>query len=75
MNKYDVQNMIEAFIEETKDKLYEIEEVLFSVDEVEAKQAKMHWIAHILMALDNDHDYIGGSAVTAKETVDALVRE
>ena len=36
------------------------------------EQAKAYWIPHILMALDKEHDYLGGGMVTMQDTIDAL---
>lgn len=67
--------LIENFINETKDRLYEIEKELEKEDEHEYERAKAYWIAHIRMALDNDHGYLGGSMVTAEDTLSSLYDE
>lgn len=71
-SKYEIQNMLESFIEETKMKLDKIEQLLGEVDSFEVERAKNYWIAHIRTALDDDHDYLGGSMVTAENTMNAL---
>jgi hypothetical protein len=38
----------------------------------EEDRARGYWLAHIRTALDDDHDYLGGSMCTMQETVDAL---
>jgi hypothetical protein len=38
----------------------------------EASSAESYWIAHIEMALSNDHGYLGGSMTTMQDTIDAL---
>jgi hypothetical protein len=34
--------------------------------------ANSYWIPHILMELDEDHEWLGGSMCTMQETIDAL---
>jgi len=38
------------------------------------ERAKSYWLAHIAMALDNDHSYLGGSMVKMEDTVNELRR-
>lgn len=57
-----------------------IEEIKELVDEAyktippgrERERAKGYWRAHILMALDNDHDYLGKETCTMKDSADSL---
>ena len=37
------------------------------------QQAESYWMAHIRMALDSDHGYLGGSMVTMQDTIDSLL--
>ena len=39
---------------------------------IERKTAEAYWIPHILGALDDDHEYLGGSMQTMQDTIDAL---
>lgn len=36
------------------------------------ERAKSYWVPHILMALDNDHEYLGGDAFTMESAANAL---
>ncbi len=38
----------------------------------EEGRAKAYWLAHIRCALDDDHEYLGGSMYTLQETIDDL---
>lgn len=33
------------------------------------ERARSYWIPHIIMALTNDHEWLGGSMVTMEETI------
>jgi ElaB/YqjD/DUF883 family membrane-anchored ribosome-binding protein len=75
---------MEAAMTETIDRLYEIKTEIADLiaearellqDTPEAARAEAYWIAHIRCALDNDHDYLGGSMATMQESIDALTAE
>ena len=36
------------------------------------EQARSYWLAHIRMALDRNHGYLGGSMVTMQDAINAL---
>ena len=36
------------------------------------ERAKSYWIPHIITALSNDHDYLGGSMCTLEDTIEEL---
>ena len=38
----------------------------------EYDQARSYWIAHILMALSDDHDYLGGSMRNMENSIEAI---
>jgi hypothetical protein len=57
--------------DEIKELVYEAQD-LIPRDTIEFSRAKSYWLPHILMALDKDHDYLGGSMFTMQETVDDL---
>jgi len=57
--------------DEIKELVYEAQD-LIPRDTIEFSRAKSYWLPHILMALDKDHDYLGGSMCTMQETVDDL---
>jgi len=41
----------------------------------EQSRAEAYWIAHIEMALDDQHGYLGGSMCTISETINCLREE
>lgn len=36
-------------------------------------RARSYWLAHIRTALDDDHDYLGGSMHTMQDSIDELM--
>jgi len=38
----------------------------------EEDRAGAYWLAHLRVALDSDHSYLGGSMCTMQETIEAL---
>jgi hypothetical protein len=64
-------------LEEIKDEIKDL------VDEARAlvsgtaerRTTEAYWIAHILGALDEDHEFLGGSMTTMQDTIDALREE
>ena len=58
----------------------EISELLFEAKQLLPKgivgdRAKSYWLPHMQMALDNSHDYLGGSMCTMQETIDEMEDE
>lgn len=45
---------------------------LMKPDERIHDRARAYWYAHIVMALDKDHMYLGGSMVTMQDTIDEI---
>lgn len=41
-------------------------------DKHEYERAKCYWYAHIRMALDNDHDYLGRTMATIEDSIEGL---
>lgn len=59
----EIKDEIAALVDEAQDLLR---------DTPEADRAESYWIAQIRCALDDDHDYLGGSMVTLQDSIDAL---
>ena len=66
------------------DRLEEIrDEIKTLVDEarrlvrgtIDGKAAEAYWVPHILGALDDDHEFLGGSMTTMQDSIEALRRE
>lgn len=56
--------------EEIKDQIKELlEEAISLVPSAESDRAESYWYAHISMALDEDHDYLGGSMCSMQDTI------
>ena len=36
------------------------------------ERAKTYWLAHIVMALDDDHEYLGSGPTTMQDTIEDL---
>ena len=67
----NVSMLIDDFIYDVKERLDEIENALSGTPEYDS--AKSYWIAHIRMALDDDHYFLGGSMITARDTANRLL--
>lgn len=63
--------------EEIKEQIKELlDEALDLVPEGGAKaRAKAYWYPHIVMALDNDHEYMGGSMCSMQDTLEEFYDE
>lgn len=63
--------------EEIKDQIKELlNEALDLVPEGGAKaRAKAYWYPHIITALDNDHEYMGGSMCSMQDTLEEFCDE
>jgi len=57
----------EEIIREIKELL---EEAIDLVPDHARARAKAYWYAQIVMALDEDHDYLGGSMCSMKDTLE-----
>ena len=47
-------------------------DIIRKVDRHEYERAKAYWYAHIVMALSNDHDYLGKNMATMQESAEVL---
>lgn len=57
--------------EEIKELMHEVKSLLGRNDGVWAR-AKAYWYAHIITALDKEHDYMGSSMTTMQDTINEL---
>lgn len=62
---------LEEIKDEIKDLLEEAKQIVRKDDRA-WQQAKSYWYAHIVSALDKDHDYLGSSMITMQDTIDKL---
>ena len=66
----EIADELEEIREQMEELIHQADSLLRGTDEYNA--AKGYWIAHIMTALSNDHDYLGGSMETMQDTIDAL---
>ena len=64
---------LEEIKEQIKESIQEAKNLLKQVGSstIESR-AKSYWIAQLLIALDNDHDYLGGAGCTMQDTIDEI---
>ena len=87
VNKNDVEQVNETVLHEDdhSDIAYELEEIKEQIqmlvgeamdmiprDGMYAARARSYWYAHILTALDNESEFMGGSMTTMQDTIDEL---
>lgn len=68
--QHDIERLYEIK-DEIKELVYEARD-LFPRNSLTYERARSYWIAHILGALDDENDYLGGSMFTMKETIEEL---
>ena len=71
MDAEDLERLAEIK-DEIEELLDEARGIIRSGDEGAYERALVYWLAHIRTALDNDHEYLGGSMVTMQDTIDEL---
>jgi hypothetical protein len=57
---------------EIKELILESMDLIGSECEFELKRAEGYWASQMLMALDEDHSYLGGCMVTMDDTINNL---
>ena len=61
---------LEQIKEQIKELVFEAKEIIKeSNNNYLINKAESHWIAYILTALDNDHEYICNSLITMQDTI------
>jgi len=73
VDSFEVMERLIDLKDELHEKLDEVQELLESVGF--GARADAYWMAHIKMALDKQHEYLGGSMVTMQDTIDELEGE
>jgi chromosome segregation ATPase len=63
---------LEEIKDEIKELLAEAKQIVRKQNRHEWESASGYWYSHILCALDDDHDYLGGSMSTMQDTIDTL---
>jgi len=67
----EIAEQLNDLKEEIKDLVYNAQNMLRGTDASDAANA--YWIPHILMALDDEHDYLGGSMTSMQDTIEELL--
>ena len=69
---HDIARLLEIK-DEMKELLGEAHDILRSgEDHIALRRAESYWYAHIVMALDKDHGYLGSSMCSMQDTIDEL---
>ena len=68
---YDDLERLQQIKDTIKELVYEAQDLL-PRGTIEYDRAASYWLPHILMALDSQHDYLGGSMCTMQETINDL---
>jgi hypothetical protein len=68
--KYDLEQLTEIK-EQIKDLAFDALEILAS-DSIEYQRAYAYWYPHILMAVDNEHDFLGNSICTIDDSINEI---
>lgn len=64
--------VLEEAKEEIEAALEKAYRALHTVGGITFERARSYWYAHVRMALDKNHDYLGGSMITMQDTIDEL---
>lgn len=69
----DLQTEFEEIMLDIKEKVERaLEIVKYRCDRIEYERAKSYWYAHIVMAIDNDHSYLGKNMGTMEDSLEAI---
>jgi len=66
----EIANELEEIKENIADLMHQAASLVDSTDQAGA--ARAYWIGHILGALDNESEYMGGSMTTMQDSIDAI---
>jgi hypothetical protein len=77
MHDPDLDSVDVERLEEIKDEMLELLQRARAIlrGTTEQRRAESYWLAHIEMALHNDHGYLGNGGITMTDTIDALRAE
>ncbi len=67
----EIAEQLHDIKEEIKDLMENAQNLLRGTDAEDA--AKSYWVPHILMALDDEHDWLGGSMHSLQDSIDQLL--
>lgn len=70
MTNQEIKRELDEILPEIKTLVLNAQELLRETSE--AQRAESNWIAHILTALDKEHDYLGSSMITMQDSIDSL---
>lgn len=72
MTDKQIANRLMEIKNDIKDQIEEAKSLLRSVKTITKERAKSYWISQIETALDNDHNWLGGSMCTMDDTINEL---
>lgn len=73
MTEKQIANMLREIKDDIKNQIGEARNLLRFVESATTKErAKSYWLSQIETALDNDHDWLGGSMCTMEDTINEL---
>ncbi|KKL97253.1 hypothetical protein LCGC14_1836370 [marine sediment metagenome] len=58
--------------DQIKELMGEAKSLLHNSDDKVWNRARSYWYPHIIMALDSEHEFLGGSMVTMQDTIDEM---
>jgi len=61
--------------EEIKDLAERALSIIQNESDLEYERAKSYWYAHIVMALDDDHGFLGGSMIKMENSINSLSKQ
>lgn len=67
----EIAEQLNDIKEEIKDLIHNAQGMLRGTDASDSANA--YWVPHILMALDDEHDYLGGSMTSMQDTIEELL--
>ena len=71
MKTEDIERLSEIK-DEMKELLGEADQLIRGAGGIAYERARAYWLGHIAIALDDDHEYAGGSMCTMQDTIDDL---
>lgn len=75
---YKNVDRLEDIYEEMKELLFEVERLIVRCageNSAITQRAKKYWLAHMMVAMDDNHDYLSKNTVTMLSTIEELREE
>ena len=76
MEKIEAISVLEELLIEIKEKIEEAFEIVSEIgSEITIARAKSYWYSGLLMELDEEHGFLGGSMCTLQDTINELMAD